>query len=411
MADAADLGARLRRLRRETAGRAETASVPTSADTPPPAARPELPLPSALVRRLARTVAPAPTGTTTLGAPRALVCEGAVWARRTVFPAEHVHGRVRLGAVFTSDPEHVAAVAKDERLTAFDARKAVFLDIEATGLSGGSGTYPFLVALGAFARGDDGEHFELWQGFMPSPGDEAALLVHVAQRLAAAGTLVTFFGKSYDRHRLEDKMRHHRIAPPFAALPHLDLFHPLQRLYKGALANGRLVTYERELCGVERTDDLSGAHAPAAWFDFVAGRPHRLEDVFRHNADDVLSLVTLAAHLGAPAAEVASGALAGSRARAVARVAAEAGRGVDACSAFARADELGAELDERHMLLWARAHERAGSEALAAGRRDVAREHHERLAQLAARCGPDGAAAVRKLAGRLERRLASSGPA
>ena len=38
--------------------------------------------------------------------------------------------------------------------------------------------------------------------------------------------------------------------------------------------------------------------APAAWFDFLAERPHRLEGVFRHNRDDVLSLVTLGAHLG-----------------------------------------------------------------------------------------------------------------
>jgi tetratricopeptide (TPR) repeat protein len=93
-------------------------------------------------------------------------------------------------------------------------------------------------------------------------------------------------------------MRLHRIAPPFARKPHLDLYHPLVRLYRGAYADGRLGTFERELCGVEREDDLPGSLAPAAWFDFLGERPHRLEAVFRHNELDVLSLVTLAAHLG-----------------------------------------------------------------------------------------------------------------
>lgn len=93
-------------------------------------------------------------------------------------------------------------------------------------------------------------------------------------------------------------MRIAGVTPPFAGRPHLDLFHPLQRLLRGAYADGRLATYESRLVGVERTSDLPGAFAPEAWFDWLAGRPHRLEGVFQHNLDDVLSLATLAAWLG-----------------------------------------------------------------------------------------------------------------
>ncbi len=143
------------------------------------------------------------------------------------------------------------------------------------------------------ARGE----FTLWQGFLPGPECERAMLSEVARRVRAHGALVTFFGKSFDRHRLEDKMRLHGIAPPFEGLPHLDLYHPLRRFYGGAFQDARLQTMERGLCSVERKDDLPGSFAPEAWFDFLAGRPHRLEDVFRHNEDDVLSLVVLAAHL------------------------------------------------------------------------------------------------------------------
>ena len=98
------------------------------------------------------------------------------------------------------------------------------------------------------------------------------------------------------------------VAPPFAERPHLDLYHPFRRLtsggrVEGRLPDGKLQTMERALCGLARPDDLPGSLAPAAWFDFVAGRAHRLEGVFRHNRDDVLSLVTLAAYLGRVGAE------------------------------------------------------------------------------------------------------------
>lgn len=182
----------------------------------------------------------------------------------------------------------------DERLASLDFSRAIFLDIETTGLSGGAGTKAFLVGLGRFVDGQ----FELWQGFLRGPEDERALLAECAERIAASSGLVSFFGKSFDRHRLEDKMRLHGVRPPFEELPHLDLYHPCRRLYGGRFDDTRLATMERELCGVERDRDLPGAFAPAAWYDFLARRPHLLEEVFRHNRDDVLSLVTLGVELG-----------------------------------------------------------------------------------------------------------------
>jgi uncharacterized protein YprB with RNaseH-like and TPR domain len=119
----------------------------------------------------------------------------------------------------------------------------------------------------------------------------------VGLRIASASVLVSFFGKSFDRHRLEDKMRLHGVTPPFDGTVHLDLYHPLRRAHRGRYENCRLKTLEKELVGFVRPDDLPGSFAPAAWFDFLGGRPHRLEGVFRHNADDVLSLAALMSHL------------------------------------------------------------------------------------------------------------------
>lgn len=240
-----------------------------------------------------------------------------VFAARIVRrPKSDLHGDWSLEWAEDIRGESIAPLVRDADLGDFDGARAVYLDIETTGLGGGVGTWPFMVALGRF----DGDDFELWQGFLRDPGEEAALLAEVSRRIGNAAALVSFFGKSFDRHRLEDKMRLHRIEPPFDGLPHLDLYHPLNRLYcrRGGwdqfspgrgpgeavplngqgYANGKLSTMERELCGLKRADDLSGAFAPEAWFDYLGSRPHLLEHVFRHNADDVWSLATLTAHLG-----------------------------------------------------------------------------------------------------------------
>jgi len=229
--------------------------------------------------------------------PRDLVRDArGTWARTLWFERDHRHGTSTLAEVLGASLDTLAERARDERLLGVELERAVFFDTETTGLSGGAGTYVFMVGLGRFVDG----RFELWQGFLPHPAEEKTLLQEVADRIGAASVLVSFFGKSFDRHRLEDKMRLHGVVPPFERTIHLDLYHPLRRAHRGKFENCRLKTLERELVGVQRDDDLPGSFAPAAWFDFLAKRPHRLEGVFRHNADDVLSLTTLCANLARP---------------------------------------------------------------------------------------------------------------
>lgn len=203
------------------------------------------------------------------------------------------HGNVPLAAGVGPISAALASLAKDPALLGLELQKARFLDIETTGLHGGAGNYPFLVAVGRI----EGAEVIVEQHFLSHPAGEAALLRAVAEQIAAGELLVSFFGKSFDRHRLEDKMRLHRIPAPFAGRPHLDLYHPLRRLYGNCFSNCRLSTLEQGLLGLERHNDLSGAFAPAAWFDHQAGRPNLLEGVFEHNRLDVLSLLALCAHL------------------------------------------------------------------------------------------------------------------
>lgn len=295
-----ELFGKLARLRRETLH--ADAPQPSGPDAAAPErAGPASELPAWFRRRAAPVELAAEAGSSacTLGAPGELAehtnARGTFAARLRAYPLAHTHGRLALGEALTARADELAWLTREPALAALDPARAVYLDIETTGLSGGAGTIPFLVALGRFEQGE----FRLWQAFLRHPGEEAAALEEVAARVRAASGVVSFFGKSFDRHRLEDKMRLHRIAPPFDACPHLDLYHPLRRFYGAAWLDTRLATVERELAGVAREDDLPGSLAPAAWYDFLAGRPHRLEAVFRHNELDVLSLVVLAGHLAA----------------------------------------------------------------------------------------------------------------
>ncbi|MEM9383229.1 MAG: ribonuclease H-like domain-containing protein [Planctomycetota bacterium] len=307
---------RLARLRRDPpstpAPAASPAASPTAPPTSPPTGPPESAgLPASLRARLAASpggdpddAAPsteAPTGlrAPTIGEPQRLDVvdrrEGAFCARTNrVDLGGPPHGAWSLAEVDAADRAAIARMAKDPALGGLDLRQAVYLDTETSGLSGGAGVYVYMVGLGWY----EGDAFVTWQSFLRHPGEEPAMLADVADRIRGASGVVSFFGKSFDRHRLEDKMRIHGVDPPFEGAPHLDLYHPFRRLTHGSLPDGRLQTMERALLAFEREDDLPGSLAPAAWFDYLAGRPHRLEGVFEHNHHDVLSLAALAAYLG-----------------------------------------------------------------------------------------------------------------
>ena len=286
------IGDRLARLRRQGTGKPDK-------DLPPPVKS----LPTWAKSRLkskaatsAHTQAHQCSVPKTGGMPQGLASapDESFHFRVTRLPLGHPHGATALNPKDLAPQGEGHGILQwltgDAALYDLPLADTVFLDTETTGLSGGAGVFVYMVGLARFVPGG----IEVWQGFMAGPEQEAALLDAVRQRIEASAGVVSFFGKSFDRHRLEDKMRLHGIAPPFDGLPHLDLYHPLRRLFGKGFGDGRLQTMERELCGLVRPDDLPGSFAPEAWFDFLAGRAHRLEGVFQHNLDDVLSLISLA---------------------------------------------------------------------------------------------------------------------
>ncbi|MGE3985089.1 MAG: ribonuclease H-like domain-containing protein [Dehalococcoidia bacterium] len=222
---------------------------------------------------------------------------GRIYFRDEFFPLDHLHGRIRLDGAFAVDDVLLGRLGAG--LTHEHVAEAAYLDIETTGLSGGTGTFAFLVGVGTF----DNMAFRVRQYFLTDPGEEPAMLAALAETLARCRSLVTFNGRSFDVPQLTTRYAMVRQAAPFD-LPHIDLLHPARRLYARMLTSCRLAEVEKHLLGLRRYGDVSGAVIPALYFSYIRRRNLRgLPPLFEHNSLDVLSLVAFLAHLMTDAGE------------------------------------------------------------------------------------------------------------
>ncbi len=171
----------------------------------------------------------------------------------------------------------------------------VYVDTETTGLSGGTGTYAFLIGLGWFEPAG----FRVRQYFMRHPGEELALLGYVAGHLNHFDGLTTFNGRTFDMPLIETRFRMHRLD--YAAPDdHLDLLHPARAIWKHRLESCSLGTLEQHILGVERVSDAPGWLIPSIYFEYLRTRAvHDLGPVIEHNRFDIVSLARLTGVVGA----------------------------------------------------------------------------------------------------------------
>lgn len=210
------------------------------------------------------------------------------FCRESVVPIEELKGieKTTLEEIRSCDPNFTG--------TKWDVHKLLFLDTETTGLSGGAGTVAFEIGLGWIEpRG-----MVIRQYIMRDYHEEAAMLEETASVFERFDTVVSFNGKSFDLPLLESRMTMNRIRLPVTAWPHFDLLHAARRVYKMRLGRCNLASLEAAVFGIEREDDLPGAMVPQRYFDYLKTHEFRLlEDVLRHNKQDVQSLAELTGHL------------------------------------------------------------------------------------------------------------------
>jgi uncharacterized protein YprB with RNaseH-like and TPR domain len=250
------------------------------------------------------------------------------------------HGRVAVMDSVPPWPQFALLAAPDRNVAC--GPKLLFLDLETTGLAGGAGTYAFLVGLAWF----DGVVFRTRQFFLANYAAERALLADVAAHAADAGAVVTFNGKSFDLPLMETRFVLHRLTPPFATLPHVDMLHPARRLWRaddeeGMSGGCRLTTLEEALCGHRRDGDLPAYEIPSRYFHYVrSGDARPLAAVFEHNRLDLLALALITAHASQLLDEGAAAARTAREAVGLGRLYERAGMSVQAWACYLRAGEL-----------------------------------------------------------------------
>lgn len=218
--------------------------------------------------------------------------DGQAFIRDDWYPLDHRHGALPLSAPLDVSAEGLAHLLGAEQPP--DAASLAFFDIETTGLAGGTGTYIVLAGLGSY---EDGA-FRLRQYFLADIGRERAMLGLMAADLARFEGIVTYNGRAFDVPCVDTRMALARLRSPARDLAHFDLLHPVRRLFKHRMSGCRLAEAERRLLRLDRPDDTPGWMIPSLYFDYVrAGRAAPLRGVFRHNAEDVLSLTGVLAAL------------------------------------------------------------------------------------------------------------------
>ena len=187
-----------------------------------------------------------------------------------------------------------------QNLTALtDPAKWLFLDIETTGLAGGTGTYAFLVGMAWWDAGG----IQLEQLFLRDFAEEHSILHEVALRIAERPVLVTYNGKTFDWPLLENRFTMTRTMRVPKLFAHIDLVHPARAVWRLRLGSARLVDLERHVLdpvrlGWCREDDVASSVIPQQYFDFLRGGPvEPLAAILRHNQMDLRGLAALLGRL------------------------------------------------------------------------------------------------------------------
>ena len=240
----------------------------------------------------------------------------------TRFPLDETRGGWPLSATLAIDGATVAACSRNQGMAGFDFRGAAFIDTETSGLSGGAGTFAFMVGIGTFEEegkgnagkeGKKGTEAGSWeyvvrQVFMDNPGQERALLSVVDEVLARCSGLVSFNGRAFDAPLLENRYLLNREPSPLRGLLHFDLLPAARQRWRLRLPSRSLGSLERDILEFERSEeDVPGWLIPSIYQQYARGgdalTPAVLSDVvhvFYHNLHDIVNMAPLAAILCAP---------------------------------------------------------------------------------------------------------------
>lgn len=206
------------------------------------------------------------------------------------YPLDTKYGKIVLSSGLEIKGEILSCLSKDEAFKSLDLSTALFIDLETTGLSGGTGVVPFLVGLGYYQ--DD--KFWVSQFFLGDLAEEERMIQDISQFFSDMNfqSVVTFNGKGFDMPLLETRFILYRRSFHLSSLPHLDFLYSARSLWRHKYESCRLYYLSREIVEADRSEDIPSAEIPWRYFQYLkTGNFTLMEPVLYHNQEDILSLL------------------------------------------------------------------------------------------------------------------------
>ena len=200
------------------------------------------------------------------------------------------YGQIPISMGLQIPADIIGFLSRDAAFEGLDLSTALFLDLETTGLSGGTGTVPFLVGLAYFRD----ERFKVTQFFLNEMAEEDRLIRELATFVSEMGfkSIVTYNGKAYDLPLVETRFAMHRTPCPLRGMPHLDFLFSARSLWKHKTESCRLFDLAQQVVQAERSEDIPGAEIPQRYFQYIrSGDFSLIEPILYHNQEDLLSLL------------------------------------------------------------------------------------------------------------------------
>jgi uncharacterized protein YprB with RNaseH-like and TPR domain len=209
------------------------------------------------------------------------------------------YGRIKLSSGLGINGDVLSCLSQDEAFRDLDLSTALFIDLETTGLSGGTGVIPFNIGMGYYR--DD--KFVVGQYFLGELAEEERMIQELRQFFEDMGfrSVVTYNGKNFDIPLLETRFILYRQPFLLSELPHLDFLFPARRLWSHKYESCRLFHLALNVVQADRSEDIPSAEIPWRYFQYLqTGNYDLIEPILYHNQEDILSLlgvVIIGAHI------------------------------------------------------------------------------------------------------------------
>jgi len=215
------------------------------------------------------------------------------------FSLDARYGNIKISSGLEIRGDILSCLSQEAAFRDLDLSTALFIDLETTGLSGGTGVIPFNVGMGYYR--DD--KFCVVQYFLGELAEEERMVQELAQFFKDMNfqSVVTYNGKGFDIPLLETRFILCRQPFILSELPHLDFLYAARRLWSHKYESCRLYHLALDVVQADRSEDIPSAEIPWRYFQYLqTGNFELIEPILYHNQEDILSLlgvVIIGAHI------------------------------------------------------------------------------------------------------------------